>query len=336
MLQLSGGAQHLTAMLLLTWHVQIVVAPKGMSFITQSASGSSSTNQSGAHSGFNSSACGMLFSLGCLAGGAGQLRAQASRTERSRDKGSERESLSEDDGVDYVSASSFPAIVGDNELSMSDEAGDDGDDGDGSSVHDNDDATAPIPGERLKNGKLWTASEFPEGVRGPANWDLLNLKRAQEWICPCSDRPCLSKERYPRVDAIYDFRKTFQTTCKKDGGKRDAFRKRFLEPSYSSSYGTFSRSVRIGDLNDNCVAAAGLAAGLSFATYSDARTDVRKNRPFHGGRVEQRDKLESEERKLINNYILDLRTTMEGDKGGEGRRDRWHTGKRSRKCLTLR
>lgn len=177
--------------------------------------------------------------------------------------------------------------------------------------------------------KLWSKAEFPEGIKGAANWDLCNLYKVQSWKCPCPDRDsCLSTERHPKIDALYDFRKTFQTTYRKRG-LRDSFRTKFLEPAYSKEHGTFSRSIRIGDKNDNCVAAAALAAGLSFCTFANARTDVTKSRPYHAGRVQKRDKLDCQQRQVIEQYICDLRSTMEGDKGGRREREQWHTGKRA-------
>ena len=131
-------------------------------------------------------------------------------------------------------------------------------------------------------GKLWSTAQFPEGCKGPANWDLANLAAAQDWHCPCSERNCLSRDRFPKPDELYDHRKTFQTTSK---GLRDTFRDKVLEPVYSQEKGTFG-TVRIGKHNDNCIAAAGLAAGLSFATFANARADVTKSRPHHSGRVE--------------------------------------------------
>lgn len=182
--------------------------------------------------------------------------------------------------------------------------------------------------QRKGCGKLWSNAEFPEGIRGAANWDLLNLSKAQDWRCPCPDRSCLSRERFPKVDELYDYRKTFQTASRKKG-LRDSFRIKVLEPSYSKQLGAFGRSVRIGGWSDNCVVAAGLAAGLSFATFANARADVTKERPYHAGRVAQRDKLKSAKRIHLEQYIFDLRKTMEGDKGGQGARDRWYTGKRA-------
>ena len=176
-------------------------------------------------------------------------------------------------------------------------------------------------------GKLWSAAQFPEGCKGPANWDLQNLAAMQDWQCPCKDRNCLSRERYPRVDPLYDYRKTFQTRSK---GARDIFRKNILEPRYSKQDGTFTRSCKIGDLNDNCTAAAGLAAGISFATYANARADVTHSRPYHKGRVTALEKLASEQRVHLNAYIRDLRSTMESGKGSDAP-NQWHTGKRSAK-----
>ena len=172
-------------------------------------------------------------------------------------------------------------------------------------------------------GKLWTRVQFPEGCKGASNWDLCNLAAAQAWRCPCTERNCLSKDRYPKPDELYDYRKTFQTTSK---GLRDTFRDKVLEPVYSSENGTFG-GVRIGKLNDNCIAAAGLAAGLSFGTFANARADVTKSRPHHQGRAASRDKLASAERVHLNAYIRDLRSTMEGSKGSDT--PKWHTGKRS-------
>ena len=173
-------------------------------------------------------------------------------------------------------------------------------------------------------GKLWTRAQFPEGRKGPANWDLQNLAAAQGWACPCPDQNCLSRERYPRVDPLYEFRKDFQTKSK---GLRDTFREKILEPAFNATTGNFSRSCRIGDRNDNCVAAGGMAAGLSFATFANARADVTKSRPYHKGRVRKRDHVESKERSHLHSYIRDLRSTMEGSKGAV--ETKWFTGKRS-------
>ena len=173
-------------------------------------------------------------------------------------------------------------------------------------------------------GKLWTAAQFPEGIKGPSNWDMLNISAAQDWVCPCPDQNCLSRDRYPSVFVLYEFRKDAQTKSK---GLRDTFRQKYIEPAYNATTGCFSRSVKIGDRNDNCIAAAGLAAGLSFATFANARTDATKQRPYHKGRVESRDKLESAARVHLHSYIRDLRGSMEGSKGSS--QTKWHTGKRS-------
>jgi spore coat protein U-like protein len=63
----------------------------------------------------------------------------------------------------------------------------------------------------------------------------------------------------------------------------------FLAPAYSTSTASFARSVRIGQHNDCCIESAGLAAGLSFGTFANARADVRLDRPAHEGRVMQRE-----------------------------------------------
>ncbi|KAL1521156.1 hypothetical protein AB1Y20_022709 [Prymnesium parvum] len=178
---------------------------------------------------------------------------------------------------------------------------------------------------RESAGKLWSAAQFPEGIKGASCWDLENIAAAQAWECPCTDRNCLSVERYPKANDLYDFRKTFQTSSR---GLRDTFRKKYLQPAYSAMDHTFSRSVVIGGRNDNCIAAAGLAAGLSFGTFANARADTRRHRPYHDGRVAGREKKESMQRSHLNAYIRDLRSTMEGDKGGSSE-GKWYTGKRS-------
>ena len=213
----------------------------------------------------------------------------------------------------------------------SDGFGDDKSDASSCEVHssdmddDIDDEAAKDAGTSSSAGKLWTAQAFPEGTKGAANWDLRNLSMAQDWQCPCSDRNCLSRDRYPRVDPLYDFRKGFQTKSK---GLRDTFRQDILEPLYSTSTRTFSRAVRIGERNDCCVESAGLAAGLSFGTFANARADVRLTRPTRSGRVDKKEKLVSKERQHLEAYIRNLRGTMEGTKGGDDP-DTWFTGKRS-------
>eukprot|EP00965_Chrysotila_dentata_P170677 5634338-Pleurochrysis_carterae.AAC.1 len=75
--------------------------------------------------------------------------------------------------------------------------------------------------------------------------------------------------------------------------------RRHLEQHYSNETRTFSRSFVIGNKNDCCAAAAGFAAGFSFATFANARADVVGSRPEHSGRTMQRDRLESEGRRQI-------------------------------------
>ena len=68
----------------------------------------------------------------------------------------------------------------------------------------------------------------------------------------------------------------------------DASRKR-QEAHYSSSTRTFSRSFVVGPLNDCCNISAGLADGLSWATFALARTDVRLSNPLRPGRKKLRE-----------------------------------------------
>eukprot|EP00965_Chrysotila_dentata_P259638 6213624-Pleurochrysis_carterae.AAC.2 len=123
---------------------------------------------------------------------------------------------------------------------------------------------------------------------------------------------------------------TFQTEAKLSetyGGFRDFFRRK-IEEHYSSETKSFSRSFVIGSRNDCCVAAAGLASGLSFQTFAASRADCTRNRPYHSGRTQTHDRLDSIERESIEGYILELRDAMEGDKGAlAGGVQKWHTGK---------
>eukprot|EP00965_Chrysotila_dentata_P080575 2658646-Pleurochrysis_carterae.AAC.1 len=66
---------------------------------------------------------------------------------------------------------------------------------------------------------------------------------------------------------------------------------------------TFSRSFVVGGLNDVCAAAYALACGLSESTFYNARANLRLNRSYHSGRVNIRDKLESEERIHLEAHI---------------------------------
>ena len=179
---------------------------------------------------------------------------------------------------------------------------------------------AGVPG----SGKLWSKTQFPEGFKGAKNYELLNLSAAHDWTCPCPDQNCWSRERYPSVFTLYEFRKDAQTKSK---GFRDTFRSKFLEPAYNRTTRKCTRSCRIGERNDNCIAAAGLAFGLSFSTFANARADVTKDRLHHKGRMQSRDALESKERVHLNAYIRDLRSGMEGSKGQDS--TKWMTGKRS-------
>lgn len=174
-------------------------------------------------------------------------------------------------------------------------------------------------------GKLWSSHQFPEGVLGPANWDLENLRAAQRWACPCPDRAnCIGEDRLSVID-LYEYRKKFRTTCAASGGLRDAARKE-LEEHYDVVHGRFARSFKVGPLLDCCAASAGLAKGLSFATWSSSRADCTHARPLHEGRKQVRALTESKERAHLEAYIRSLRENMEGPKGGYERHDKWHTG----------
>lgn len=174
-------------------------------------------------------------------------------------------------------------------------------------------------------GKLWSLAQFPEGVTGAANWDLANLKAAQDWCCPCTDRRnCIGHERLP-VTELYEYRKHFRTSARSDGGFRDACRAELEERMHSETH-SFARSFKVGRLIDCCAASAGLAKGLAFASWANSRTDARKGRPYRAGRKAAAAATESVERAHLNAYIRALRESMEGTKGGYEVRNTWRTG----------
>eukprot|EP00965_Chrysotila_dentata_P219560 6191214-Pleurochrysis_carterae.AAC.1 len=199
------------------------------------------------------------------------------------------------------------------------------------SVEDDDDgdSKADPPRRRGKKGagKLWSIKQYPEGSVGAANWDMENLYAARNWKCPCTDRDnCIGIERFPKIDPIYDCRKTFQTTtAQNEGGLRDAMRKE-LEQHYSKETRSFGRSFVVGSKNDCCAASAALARGLTFNTYSKARADVRLERPWKDGRKVAKERIQTDQTAYIEAWIRDLRDGMEGSKGRE-RSDTWHTAK---------
>lgn len=175
-------------------------------------------------------------------------------------------------------------------------------------------------------GKLWTKALFPEGVLDAANWDLKNLQAAQRWECPCPDRAnCIGSDRLSVLD-LYDYRKRFRTTAKSHGGFRDAARKE-LDDHFDPSTGMFARSFKVGPLVDCCAPSAGLAKGLSFATWAASRADSKHNREKREGRKRLLGERESVERAHLNAYIRSLRDGMEGPKGGFAVHDKWRTGK---------
>lgn len=131
---------------------------------------------------------------------------------------------------------------------------------------------------------LWSREQFPENTKGHACWDWVNIQAAQAWSCPCEDRRnCIGADRI-KPEELLIHRRDFQTSiARNEGGLRDSTRKR-LAAHYNQDSKSFSRSFVVGRLNDCCAASRGLADGLSWSTWSRARTDLRKDRPFHAGR----------------------------------------------------
>ena len=210
----------------------------------------------------------------------------------------------------------------DSEQGEEDDDGADGEDDDGANGRDAGVATGSSKGA----GKLWTRAQFPEGVNGAANWDLKNLLVAQNWTCPCADRRnCIGSERL-QVTELYAHRKEFQTKAAGDVGKRDATRASMAQ-HYCSTNRTLSRSFVVGPLNDCCAASAGLASGVAFGTWARARTDLRQNAPLRPDRRRATADKESTERRHLEAYVRELRSSMEGSKG-KATAGRFFTGKR--------
>ena len=165
-------------------------------------------------------------------------------------------------------------------------------------------------------GKLWTRKQFPAGCRGVRNATMPNLVAAQQWECPCTDRfNCLSEDRISTLK-LYDYRNKFrEVSSKAGGGLRDAARTE-IEKHWDERTDSLTRTFKIGPAADCCAASAGLAMGLSFATYSTARADVRKNAPWRAARNAGRHDQEGEARAHLRAYIRDEIEAMEGPKGG--------------------
>ena len=184
-----------------------------------------------------------------------------------------------------------------------------------------------LAGTKTLAGKLWTKAQFPEGVTGHANWDIGNLKAAQAWECPCPDRRnCIGNERLPR-EHLYEHRKAFRMKALAPGGDglRDSSRIRQAE-HFDAASRSFTRSFVVGGVADCCNASAGLADGLSFATFASARTDVTKGRSLRDGRAHTRVRVESFERAHLRAHIRSLKSGFEGPKGGSDPHCKWHTG----------
>ena len=195
--------------------------------------------------------------------------------------------------------------------------------GSGDDSGDSEDDEAAV--DRGKNGQLWTKAEFPEGMTGFKNWDLENVKAAQEWECPCPDRRnCIGGERMGLLDLVF-YRKNWRlSVAPNEGGLRDSCRKE-MSGHFDEATKQCTRSFRIGPCADCCAASAALAKGMSFAHFSRARADLRHSRPWHAGRVQAKADLESEQRVHLRSYIMQMRDTMEGPKGGSDPNDKWHT-----------
>ena len=175
-------------------------------------------------------------------------------------------------------------------------------------------------------GKLWGPNQFPEGMTGAYCWDWLNIQAAQAWECPCADvRNCIGADRI-RPEALLIHRKEVITKMRIN--KRDTLRLQLGE-HYSKTDRCFSRSFVVGGLNDCCAASSGLAAGISWSTWSRARADLTRDKPMHAGRSKEKEQRESDARRMINAYLRDLASGMEGSKGGSRGSGKVYTGKQA-------
>ena len=216
-----------------------------------------------------------------------------------------------------VSSESSESLAEESHLESGDESGDESDD-----EPDDDHARATSTG----SGKLWGPEQFPEGTKGPYCWDWSNIQAAQAWECPCEDRPnCIGAERI-RPEELLIHRKEICTTLRMN--RRDTLRNRLGE-HYSTTQRSFSRSFVVGGMHDCCAASSGLAAGVSWSTWSRARADLRKDKPLHAGRSKEREVVESEARRVINAYLRDQVAGMEGSKGGSRGSGKHYTGKQA-------
>ena len=192
-------------------------------------------------------------------------------------------------------------------------------------------APAPAAAASVQAGKLWSKAEFPEGVYGKANWDLANLEAAQAWECPCVDRVnCIGNDRIPNIFDLYEHRKKFRCeTAPANGGLRDAARLE-MTGHFDKTRKTLTRSFVVGPVGDCCAASAGLAKGLSFATWAGARSDLNdaggEPAPWKEGRRKIRNRQESEKRAHFRAWIRSLKDGMEGPKGGSDPIKKWKTG----------
>lgn len=195
----------------------------------------------------------------------------------------------------------------------------------------NDDDEGPVQKKRSKpHVHLWTRAHFPEGTNGASNWDMENLKAAQQWECPCKDRwSCIGGDGRLGLFDLYEYRKQFRTTASSlHGGFRDGSRKD-LEAHYDRQSGLFTRSFVVGPFGDCCAASAGLAKGISFATFANSRADVTKQREWHAGRCKLKAQVQSQERAHLEAYIRELRSELEGPKGGSRPKDKWSLPKQT-------
>lgn len=136
--------------------------------------------------------------------------------------------------------------------------------------------------------KPYNKAQFPDGYSQGFVCSMDNLIATQQWLCPCPDRHnCIGADRMS-VLQLYEFRKAFRQGYKKSS-LQDAMRTE-LQAHYHANGAYFTRSFVVGPCGDCCATSAGLARGMSFQTFANARADVGKghDRDWHAERRAKR------------------------------------------------
>ena len=170
-------------------------------------------------------------------------------------------------------------------------------------------------GKRHAPGQLWNNSIFPAGITRESVADMLNLKAAQAWRCPCQrEVSCLDASRID-ITQLYQHRVDFINRATAGDGRRETMRYD-LQSHYDRVASAFTQSFRVGPRADLCPASYGVACGVSFMTFARARADVTLERPGRAARKSARTTATHEGVQQVQGYIRSLTRYLEGSKGG--------------------